>query len=182
VIVVGFDPSTEGTAWAMLDIQPKSRKYLDCGRARDDEAIVDFFDRFVGYGFPTILVAVETPGHALHIHHEGIPAARARASCLIATARVAGFISGRASARGLLVYEVTPERWRSLVIGLPSPQDVAIKAAITRLVVEWPAKSNSHVRDAAGVALGAELLHRAPPRVRAAVRCVGANRISGGAR
>ena len=151
---VGFDPSTEGTAYAFIWTHDGRRNFHECGALMSDDSIKTYIARLT----PDVVVCIERPAAALHIHDEGRAAARAKASHLIMTARVAGFIAGVALYRGLQVIELAPERWRSIVVGSPHPQDSDVKRAVRVLVPTWPEKSNSHVRDAAGVALGASLL------------------------
>ncbi len=55
--------------------------------------------------------------------------------------------------RGIAVLEVTAGQWRGRLIGKASADDALIAMMIPRLILDWPARSNAHVRDAAGVAL-----------------------------
>ena len=155
-LVLGFDPSTRGAAWALLSVSRPHRQLVRLGVAADDtgirQAILEAHVHATLRSAP-LRIAVECPG-GLHIHGEGIAAARARATALMATSRVAGYIVATSHGFGLTVTELTPEQWRRGVVGKAQASDAAVKRAVLGLVEGWPGRSSSHVRDAAGAALG----------------------------
>lgn len=89
-------------------------------------------------------VVVEQPGR-VHTESANMP--------LLLTAFAAGEFVGRASERGLAVSTLTAEVWRATVTGLRAPSDAQVKAALGRML-DLPARSNAHERDACGLALG----------------------------
>lgn len=78
---------------------------------------------------------------------------------LISASNAAGVAKGAAqllATRGqLAIHEASARTWRSAVVGKANASDAGIKVAIQRLVPNWPKVSNSHERDAAGVAIHA---------------------------
>lgn len=158
MIYVGIDPSTTGAHYAMIDVDgQRSRVYAGKGELKDVKAI----HGFVAILKPDTVVAIERPA-GLHIHDEGIAAARARAEDLMATSWMGAQVAGMARYRGLRVVEVSPERARSTIVGSAHPHNSQIKVAVEALVHLWPKVSNEHVRDAAVVALAASQLGRMP--------------------
>lgn len=78
---------------------------------------------------------------------------------LISASNAAGVAKGAAqllATRGqLAIHEASARTWRSAVVGKANASDAGIKVAIQRLVPNWPKVSNSHERDACGVAIHA---------------------------
>lgn len=78
---------------------------------------------------------------------------------LISASNAAGVAKGAAqllATRGTLsIHEASARTWRSAVVGKANASDAGIKVAIQRLVPNWPKVSNSHERDACGVAIHA---------------------------
>lgn len=79
--------------------------------------------------------------------------AHMRATGLVMTAKVSERIATLAEVAGHAVVRLPSTRARSLIVGKPNASDATIAMAVKRLVVDWPARSNAHVRDAAVVAL-----------------------------
>lgn len=71
---------------------------------------------------------------------------------LIAASEQAGMLLGWAQALGVPVLRVSAHDWRKAIIGKRNASDAEIKAALPRVVIDVPERSNSHVRDAIGVA------------------------------
>jgi Holliday junction resolvasome RuvABC endonuclease subunit len=154
---VGFDPSTKGAAYAKLDVRDRAtRVYIEHGVLANEEEL----RRFLAFLTPTEIVAIERPSSVFHIRGDALYEAKAKAVSLIETSRTAGVIFGIATARGLDVRELGPERWRAAVVGRSGPSDDEVEARLRVLVPSWPAprKSNPDHRDAGGVALGASML------------------------
>lgn len=79
---------------------------------------------------------------------------------VLATRGAAGTFAGIGQERGLPVVEIHPGKWRGTLCHNSSPTDAMVKKAIGLHVEGWPTRSNSHMRDAAGVALVAMLRWR----------------------
>ena len=151
---LGFDPSTKGAAWALLRIGDwQHRELVRFGIAADDNEIARVILAAVFTAREAqapLTIGVEIPSG---LHTRDIKAARARAVALMATTRVAGYVVGAAQGMGLSVTEVKPEVWRRAIVNKAQASDAQVKLAIQTFVRRWPARSNNHVRDAAGVAL-----------------------------
>lgn len=78
---------------------------------------------------------------------------------LISASNAAGVAKGAAQLLATLgklaIHEASARTWRSAVVGKANASDAGIKVAIQRLVPNWPKVSNSHERDACGVAIHA---------------------------
>ena len=156
MVIVGFDPGGSTSGWAVLSVgghpaQPVA-EFLAKGAVASDGPSLDAFfascDPFnVAAGR---LVAVEK--------NEGIAFGSKGAGIvphLIACARADGLICENARAHGVHVVSLPRRRMAQHVCRDKSAPDRVVKAAIHLYVRGWPAKSNVHERDAAGVALAA---------------------------
>ena len=150
IYALGFDPSTEGAAWAFLSVTSSSREYVSHGDANDEAAILNVF-RPVPSG---TIIGVETVEGALAPGDKA--AARARAKNLFAVNGVAHFIRGYALGRGLHV-EAMPSWSADRYLGIRSRSTDAIVASAMRAIVKgWPkTRTTDHHRDAGAVALAA---------------------------
>jgi Holliday junction resolvasome RuvABC endonuclease subunit len=148
-IVLGVDPGGTGVhGWALLRHRPGKRAlYLSAGHT--DDAPLDLFAR-VGH---VDVLAVEMP---LVVHN---PKAIRQ---VLATRGAAGIFTGIGQAYRIPVVELHPGKWRGTLCHNSSPTDAMVKKAVTLHVEWWPTRSNSHMRDAAGVALVAMLLPPTP--------------------
>lgn len=123
--------------WCIVSILPGLRpEWLDSGH---DEADV-IHGRMAAR--PEVVV-VEQPSR-VHTEAANMP--------LLQTAFAAGQFYGQALERGLAA-TLTAETWRATVTGLRSPSDAQVKAALGRML-DLPARSNAHERDACGLAVG----------------------------
>ncbi len=95
------------------------------------------------------LVAIETPSGYIHEH--------ARGKALLAAARQAGELVGALRADGHTVVECSAVEWRKALCGRGTATDARVKQMVRTRVSNWPARSNAHERDAAGVAMFCEL-------------------------
>lgn len=152
-LVIGWDPSTEGAAWACLRVERGRRVFVACGECADEAAIQDELRTWQA---EKPIVGVEVP-QGIHTNKNDAKAARARGMQLMKTRGVAATVATSARMLGLDVLELSPERCRSQVGLKRSPPDAAVKSVLRALVPNWPEVSNNHVRDAGVCALATAL-------------------------
>ena len=140
--ILGIDPGPKQCGFASL--------YLDDGNVRFGSVDIvqsNHLDvaRWMGSLFSWDIVAIERPrGIAFNAKGGGVVPA------LMDTAFVAGLCAGIAGNR--TVVTATANEWRKAIVGKAAATDAQVKVAISRLVKGWPTRSNSHHRDAAGIA------------------------------
>ena len=161
-MLLGFDPSTKGAAWALLRIEPRLREHIAAGWCKSEEDILTLLRaQAAEHPDPDLIVAIETPT-TLHVHSlrgdMGKTIGRARA--LMGTSATATFIRAHAQAMNLTVAALTPREARTQVGLRETSSDRAVADCLRVLVRNWPKRSNEHVRDAAVVALAAALRAR----------------------
>lgn len=167
---LGFDASTEGAAFAIVEADWNARRYRAHGELADERAIIEKLEDFKRSGaeaFPSraggwhdakLVVGVEIikGGIATEKGNEG--GARKRGQNLIATQAVAHFIRGYASALGLIV-EAMPSYTARKHLGFRtgSATDAMVAQAIRALFPTWPREgiTTDHHRDAGAVAFAA---------------------------
>ena len=154
IYALGFDPSTEGAAWALLRVSSTSREYLGHGDADDDKTIGTILSSTSVNDGTITVIGVETVEGALAPGDKA--ASRARAKNLFAVNGVAHFIRGYALGRGLHV-EAMPSYVADRYLGIRRRSTDAIVASAMRAIVKgWPkTKTTDHHRDAGAVALAA---------------------------
>lgn len=131
------DPARHG--WCLLEILPDQRpRWHSAGHDTEDTVLCQM--RTAGVA----VVIVERPKR---VHREEVGMA------LLETAFAAGEFHGIALVTGRRAATLSAESWRSAVVGLRSPSDAQVKAALARLL-DLPTRSNAHERDACGVGLG----------------------------
>lgn len=143
--VIGVDPGPKKCGWAVIWYErsaASTARYVTGGMV---ESHVNAFATTLFGANANAVVAVETPSGYVHEH--------ARGAQLLATARVAGELVGVAKANGRHVIELSPETWRRALTGKTTASDATIKRAVGFHVTEMPKRSNSHTRDAIGVAI-----------------------------
>jgi len=152
VIVLGVDPG-KTTGLAVLEFKGTRVSYVEHATATDPIAVVlcDMFDRGDLADGKLDLVAVEIAERANNRARFGpsmatglLQANEAGNELLLALVR-AGYTGATA--------KVTAANWRRFLCRRGSASDARIAAAVTRTVRGWPARSNEHARDAAGVAM-----------------------------
>jgi hypothetical protein len=161
VIVMGWDPSTKGAAWACLRIERGKRALLAFGECESEFSIQDELRAWKASEPPVMghavqLVGVEVP-QGIHTKKDDAKTARARGVALMKLRGTAAAIATSARLIGYDVLELSPDQCRSQIGMRRSPSDKAIKQALMVLVPNWPKKSNDHCRDAAVCALAAEM-------------------------
>jgi len=180
MLAIGFDPSTDGAAYAVLEVGRESgaRVFRLCG----EWSMAEIEDRLVYYAgnqndarargltSEDVIVVVERPS-GIHIHppkpmplpmlvkeySTKLMMARSSGTALMKASYVAGAISMLAKHLGLRSIELAPQQWRTALQASrttkDTDQDAMVKGAVQMLIQGWPARSNTHTRDAAGVAL-----------------------------
>ena len=141
MLIFAIDPGPREHGWCLVEILPGERpSWHSAGKA------IDVTPMFAAPDLAAVLV--ERPSGYVHEH--------ARGAALLDTAYQAGLLVGLASAASEgrhTVQDMPPEQWRVAVTGLRSPSDAQVKAALGRLL-DLPARSNAHERDACGLAVG----------------------------
>ena len=171
VRVLGIDPGAT-IGWGILDVGPRVAHFVLCGdfSARTDVellAALAELERLAVAHVPAV-VAVErvVDVHGCERMGSGYAEGLARSNW------VGGEIAGLARAmanqdrragrpRPLQVATVAATCWRSVLVGSRSATDARVAQMIRLRVPTWPAVSNAHQRDGAGVALWAGLNRRA---------------------
>ena len=159
MIIMGIDPSTDGASYAVLDMRNGARKFRSCGEVQDLNTLLNV-DPDVDH------VAIERPS-GVHLHlapsapydeaQKVIMRARSMGLALMRASYVAGYVRAMFHGFSVRVVEVSPDQWRTAlgVSRRTEGTDARVKSAIESLITNWPKRSNTHVRDAAGVALAA---------------------------
>lgn len=147
MIVLGVDPGAS-TGWAMLACERGSRPvWLQGGTMRGD---IETEFSLLMRDLRADVLAVETPAGGIY----GL----ARAEALLASAVLAGWLRGFAEGRDdgpADVCRLSATDWRRTVVGRPNATDQQIARTIAMIVDGLPRRTNAHVRDAVGVAIGA---------------------------
>ena len=151
MIVLGFDPGSRSSGWARLDVRgcapaPVVPTFLEGGEVESDFFAVGALFRATS----SDLVAVEwLEGIAYPIRNPGIVAQ------LLASSAAASRIETLARVAERKTSRVPAVKWRHLLCGRGNADDKLVKLAVERLVYGMPPRSNVHVRDAVGCAVGA---------------------------
>jgi Holliday junction resolvasome RuvABC endonuclease subunit len=155
VLILGIDPGVSGGhhGWALLDATPGQRRpRFVAGGHSPTAAVLAQLDRLT----PEDRVAVETPSGYVWRYERG--------AALLAMAEAAGYLQGRAEARGLRVLSPSAQDWRRVLCQDPSASDDQIARAVAYHVDQLPKRSNPHVRDALGVGVAVCWGWRPPAR------------------
>jgi Holliday junction resolvasome RuvABC endonuclease subunit len=142
--VLGFDPGPTSTGWALIRpiFERRERpRFLQGG------SVPSTLEDLAGIlrSLSPEAVAVEAPEGYVHEHERGAQ--------LIETSRVAGEIIGVCHALRIPCSRMSASHVRARLCRRPSANDRTVKTALTVFMCDLPKKSNSHVRDAAAVAL-----------------------------
>jgi Holliday junction resolvasome RuvABC endonuclease subunit len=154
MMVLGIDPGPKRNGWALLNFSIRSSPvWFDGGTFAHADR---FFAELLGQGHVVDLVVVE---RAVALHN---PLANVQA---MGTAWAGGVAYGVALGLGLNVRALGVTQWRRALVGrfMPGEKvDARVDAVLWRTVRGMPARTNVHMRDAAGVAcVGARAI---PPR------------------
>jgi hypothetical protein len=167
ILSLGWDPSTQGATWALLNVSPTSRDWIAYGTCIDDEGIAERLrltkDLGERQGTP-VAVCVETPMRGLNSKKGDESGARKKAQNLMATAVVAGYIRGYSKACGLDTYALPSWTIRTHLGLHGKTTDRMVADALRLFVPNWPKnQSDDHDRDA-GAAAVAGAVHRGVSR------------------
>lgn len=162
IYVLGIDSGSKKSGWCVLRFDEESDTF-EVGRrgvianrlpvfCEGGHAANDTIEARAGlYN----LVGIESP--------EGIafaPKGGGVVPALLKTARATGGFSALARLNGATVFEATANRCRQRVVGKANASDAVVKKWVMANVLGWPKRSNSHMRDAAVVAIYASLVSR----------------------
>lgn len=160
MIILGYDPPG---GWALLDFADKRFRFIDCGTVEGVEQDWAPLTR-------ADLVCIEQPAEIFANNrttkgNRGIMFAIA--GQLLSTRDAATRLATLAEVRGAAVVQMTSAKARralSIRIGgrgaTKGAVDKQIAVAVPRLVAGWPERSNTHVRDAAVVAIAGSMKWR----------------------
>ena len=138
--LLSLDPGPTSSGYARVRLVGPRVTYVSSGRVSSDlNQLERLFDPELD------AVAVETP--------KGYVFSPARGAQLLATARIAGALAWMAQARHLRLVELSAGEWRKALCGRATADDHRVADAVAANVIDCPAKSNVHVRDALGLAL-----------------------------
>lgn len=148
--IVGFNPGPTKSGWCVAELALADRGMVRFIRGGQCRSIHEEFCRIIeaarpGPLHPLLLVGVEQPEGFIHQH--------ARGAQLLETARVAGEIAGLARLSGYRVAQLPAGKWRHALAGKNNASDALVARACAMFVRGMPKKSNSHVRDALGLAV-----------------------------
>jgi Holliday junction resolvasome RuvABC endonuclease subunit len=158
-VIVGLDPGGAQSGYGVLDVGgTPAQPVFTCLATGEIESSGEALDAFLSRCDPFQLaagriIAVErVGGHGFAPGRGG-----ARVASLMAASEIAGLFIENARGRGCDVVPLTARQWRHVVVGDPSPEDATIKIVIQRLVRALPKLTNSHNRDALGLAVAVAL-------------------------
>ena len=160
MIVLAFDPGAHvGTA--LLETQGGGRRPRYCAGGEIGPSVEEvrwMLTQSVRAGADRVVIESEPPGQAKKAHVTRKGGRKVDISGpLQDMAQVAGLIYGMATSMGFDVVWMPATKWRRIVCGKATATDAEVKHMVTMLVEGLPAKTNTHVRDAVGCALGATL-------------------------
>jgi Holliday junction resolvasome RuvABC endonuclease subunit len=151
MIVLGFDPGTKLTGWALIETRgaspaPIATTFLAGGH---DASNGQTIGALLASRSPDVVAIEKIAGFAFAPKGPGV------VSALIASASVAGMIAEVSRTCVRRVVEMTARESRKLICNRANASDALVKTVVMRLVHGMPLRSNSHVRDAVVVAMGA---------------------------
>jgi Holliday junction resolvasome RuvABC endonuclease subunit len=159
--VLGLDPGAD-IGWAILDVGTSTAEPVWTGTAsaRTDAEIKAAWHlllEVIDTHHPR-LVAIE---RVERVH--GTPRmGSSYAQGLARAAWIGGGLCALVRSKGLEPVTVEAPVWRLELVGIRSATDREVKEMLSTRCPHWPARSNAHERDAAGVALFAGLAARRP--------------------
>ena len=138
MLIVGIDPGTKKTGMVELCFDGSRFHYMWCDHVLN-ESVHSLIQT-------SHLVAIEAPGGSMF-------GGGARSANVVRASYWAGWFACIANSRGCRVVEATANEWRKAIVGRANAKDALIKSKVVPAIVGWPKVSNSHVRDAAGMAM-----------------------------
>lgn len=150
--ILAFDPGPKSIGYALVERAVTRVRFLSGGEiASDYDALRVVLGAFDPAARP--VVAVERPNGFIYETFRG--------PTVVSTSNVAGGLAWASRAHGHEVIEVPPTTVRTVLLGkrkvggAPGAVDRAIKEVLPGLVLELPARTNEHVRDALALAIAA---------------------------
>jgi Holliday junction resolvasome RuvABC endonuclease subunit len=150
VVILGIDPGPTSCGWAIVETRgggggvPSTCRFVAGGKR---EPAVDLLWPMMR---STHVVAIERP--------RGYGAGDGQAvrmGPLMDTSYVAGMCFALAWMEDRQVIEMRAADWRRMICGKGAASDAAVKTSVEKLVAGMPKRSNTHLRDAVGIALAA---------------------------
>lgn len=136
--ILGIDPGTKKTGVTELRFDGSHFHYVWSGHVKNDDVHLRISS--------VHLVGIEAPGGSMF-------GGGARSANVVRSSYWAGWFACIANGRGCRIVEATANEWRKAIVGRANAKDALIKSKVVPLIVGWPKASNSHVRDAAGMAM-----------------------------
>lgn len=157
--VIAFDPGSVHVGWALVTGEGGRVRFVEGGKAEATyascNAVLDFATAASGYTGVPVIAAVETPSGAVWETFRG--------KTLLQTSAVAGGLAWLATSRGLPVHVLSGQSVRATLLGKAGRPggrgakkgdlDRVIKEALPGFVINHPARTNDHVRDAMAIAI-----------------------------
>lgn len=146
-MVLGIDPGSHESGWSLIDFTiPSAPVFFEHGNTERLDSLFDsLMQRELGRNIR--LVAIEEARGRIDPR---------RASNILATTWIGGEAAGYARAKGFAVTRLGAHEWRLAFIGAYTREggeaDAKVKRALSMLVRHYPERSNTHERDAGGVA------------------------------
>lgn len=145
MIILGLDPGSRSTGYAILDAERAMVSFVECGSLENDELAAWLYDDAHDVGcvaierIEGIAFAPKGPGIVPH---------------LLSASNAAGVAKGAAQLLSHVhIVEASAREWRKAIVGKANASDADVKRVVTLHVQGWPKVSNAHERDAAGVAM-----------------------------
>lgn len=136
--VLGIDPGTKKSGVTELEFDGSTFRFAWTGNVPNDDVHLRIS--------PAHLVGIEAPGGSMF-------GGGARSANVVRSSYWAGWFACIANARGCRIVEATANEWRKAIVGRANAKDALIKSKVVPHIVGWPKVSNSHARDAAGMAM-----------------------------
>lgn len=158
--VVAFDPGPTECGWAIVQAGAAAMRgmvaFVEGGKVDSKMAELLAVVRRAVRGEVQPLVALEAPSG--FIFESGSKRGEGHGAIgkqLLATAMVAGEIKGlvRTPGRDLPLVAVNAATWRRAVCGRNNADNHLVEAAVSRLTIGLPKRTNNHLRDAVGLAI-----------------------------
>lgn len=150
-LVVGIDPGASLHGVALLRVSGARASFVEAHRLDTTELVL--WLKALAIQAPYVAIETAYGVHAGIARTRGAQAALSIARASVATTRADGVIEGVCVGLGLVTMRATALEWRAALAGGRQASDAAVAAMVPRLVSGWPARSNAHTRDAAGVAV-----------------------------
>jgi len=153
-VVLGLDPgSTIGVCVLDVGAHQASLVSATCWNEDADEILSSKLRELLWQSPRPELVAIER----VYDVHGSARMGSSYAQGLALSNWIGGLLAGVARSQGVRVVTPPAGTWRKALCGSPRATDAQVKQMVRLRVPDWPARSNAHERDGAGVALWAGL-------------------------